>query len=68
MKELDIVEISPQVLEVAHYFEHVNRGVLRGAGRDDLDVRVHVDDGRNFVLRATERWAGSARLIRMLWW
>lgn len=56
VKELDIVEISPEVLEVAHYFEHVNRGVLHGAGRDDLDVRVHVDDGRNFVLRATEQW------------
>jgi predicted membrane-bound spermidine synthase/tetratricopeptide (TPR) repeat protein len=56
VKELDIVEISPQVLEVAHYFDDVNRGVLDGAGRDDLDVRVHVDDGRNFVLRATETW------------
>ncbi len=56
VKELDIVEISPQVLEVAGYFEDVNRGVLTGAGRDDLDVRVHIDDGRNFVLRSTEQW------------
>ncbi len=56
IRELDIVEISPQVLEVASYFEDVNRGVLGGAGRDDLDVRVHIDDGRNFVLRSTEQW------------
>lgn len=54
--ELDIVEISPEVLEVAHYFEQYNRGVLDGAGRDDLDVRVHVGDGRHFVLRAEEQW------------
>ena len=56
VRELDIVEISPEVLAVADYFDHVNRGALTGAGRDDLDVRVHVDDGRNFVLRSDEQW------------
>jgi len=56
IRELDIVEISPQVLEVASYFENVNRGVLGGAGRDDLEVRVHIDDGRNFILRSTQQW------------
>ncbi len=54
--ELDIVEISPEVMKVAHNFESANRGVLTGGGRADLDVRVHVDDGRNFVLRQEDTW------------
>lgn len=54
--KLDIVEISPEVLEVAHYFEQYNRGLLDGAGRDDLEVDVHVGDGRHFVLRTEETW------------
>ncbi len=56
VRELDIVEISPEVIDVASYFGHVNNNVLSGAGRDDLTVRVHVDDGRNFVLRSKEQW------------
>jgi spermidine synthase len=56
VKRLDIVEISPEVLAVADRFTDVNRDVLNGAGRDDLDVDVHVDDGRNFVLRSREQW------------
>jgi spermidine synthase/tetratricopeptide (TPR) repeat protein len=56
VRRLDVVEISPEVLEVADRFASVNRGALRGAGRADLDVAVHVDDGRNFVLRSKEQW------------
>jgi spermidine synthase/tetratricopeptide (TPR) repeat protein/MFS family permease len=56
VKRLDIVEISPEVLSVADEFRAVNRDVLHGAGRQDLDVAVHVDDGRNFVLRSKEQW------------
>lgn len=56
VRELDIVEISPEVLEVAPRFADVNRDVLRGAGRDDLAVRVHVDDGRHFVQRGDAKW------------
>src|SRR5262245_45262644 len=56
VKRLDVVEISPEVLEVADRFESVNRGALHGAGRKDLDVAVHVDDGRNFVLRSKDQW------------
>ncbi len=56
VQQLDIVEISPQVLEVAHHFEYANKGILRGGGRDDLNVDVHIDDGRNFVLRSREQW------------
>lgn len=51
VRELDIVEISPEVLEVDREFADVNRHVLTGAGRSDLTVRVHVDDGRHFVQR-----------------
>ena len=56
VRELDIVELSPQVIEVAPWFADVSGGVLEGAGRDDLDVRVHVDDGRSFVMRSRESW------------
>ena len=56
VKRLDVVEISPQVLEVADRFHEVNRDALHGAERKDLDVEVHVDDGRNFVLRSKEQW------------
>ncbi len=56
VKRLDIVEISPEVLAVADSFRAVNHDVLHGAGRGDLDVAVHVDDGRNFVLRSRESW------------
>jgi predicted membrane-bound spermidine synthase/tetratricopeptide (TPR) repeat protein len=56
VKRLDVVEISPEVLDVADEFRAVNRDALHGAGRKDLDVAVHVDDGRNFVLRSKEQW------------
>lgn len=56
VRTLDLVEISPEVLATADAFRDVNQDVLRGAGRSDLDVRVHVDDGRHFVLRSRERW------------
>jgi len=56
VKRLDVVEISPEVLSVADQFKNVNHDVLHGAGRADLDVAVHVDDGRNFVLRSKEQW------------
>jgi predicted membrane-bound spermidine synthase/tetratricopeptide (TPR) repeat protein len=56
VKSLDIVEISPEVLDVADQFREVNHGVLAGAGRSDLAVNVHVDDGRHFVLRSDATW------------
>jgi spermidine synthase len=42
---VDLVEISPEVLELGgHHFRRVNRGAL-----DDPRVTVHVEDGRNFI-------------------
>ncbi len=55
VRRLDIVEISPEVLEVAPAFAAENKDVL-GSPRPGLDLRVHVDDGRNFVLRSREQW------------
>jgi hypothetical protein len=42
---IDLVEISPEVLDLAdRHFQAVNRGVLQ-----DRRVALHVEDGRNFV-------------------
>ena len=42
---VDAVEISPEVVEAARLFSHVNRSAL-----DDPRLRVVVDDGRNHLL------------------
>jgi len=43
---IDAVEISPEVLEAAPFFARDNLDVL-----DNPKVRLHVDDGRNYLLR-----------------
>lgn len=49
---LDIVEINPAVLRMAdRAMRDVNDGVLA-----DPRVRVHLEDGRNFLLASRERW------------
>jgi spermidine synthase len=50
IERLDIVDISPGVFEAAALFA-TNRGVL-----SDPRVHTHVEDGRNFLLRAREQW------------
>ena len=44
--QLDIVELSGSVVRAAAFFSHVNFDVLNRS-----NVRMHVDDGRNFLLR-----------------
>jgi spermidine synthase len=44
VREVDVVEISPEVVEASRYFEHVNDRAL-----DDPRVRVTIDDGRRFL-------------------
>ena len=44
VKALDVVEISPEVVEAASFFEQENRGVLRKPG-----VRLLVGDGRTHL-------------------
>ncbi len=56
VRRMDVVEISPEVLEAAHYFRDVNHGIVDGDARPGLEVVTHVDDGRNFVLRSREQW------------
>ncbi len=44
-ERIDAVDISPEVLEAAPYFEVDNLGVI-----ERPEVTFHVDDGRNFLL------------------
>ena len=48
---IDVIEISPGVLEVAPHLRMANEGVL-----DDPRVSVHVNDGRNYLLGTDERY------------
>jgi spermidine synthase len=48
---VDVVELSSAVVEAAPYFAAINGGVL---GRPN--VRLHVDDGRNFLLLSDETY------------
>ncbi len=51
VKELDVVEISPEVVEAASFFEQENRGVLRKPG-----VRLLVGDGRTHLQLTSRRY------------
>ncbi|MCF6284175.1 MAG: fused MFS/spermidine synthase [Candidatus Hydrogenedentes bacterium] len=48
---IDAVDISPEVLEAAPFFEVDNLGVI-----DRPEVTFHVDDGRNFLLTSERRY------------
>ncbi|HEU4394229.1 MAG TPA: fused MFS/spermidine synthase, partial [Planctomycetota bacterium] len=57
VERLDVVEISPEVLELAPHFRSVNRGVLDRAGQPGRpEVRVFVDDARRFVLGSRDAY------------
>lgn len=43
---LDVVELSGGVIRAASFFSHVNFNVM-----EQTNVRAHLDDGRNFLLR-----------------
>lgn len=49
--EVDVVELSSAVIEAAPYFSAINGDVL-----DRPNVRLHVDDGRNFLLLSDEKY------------
>lgn len=71
-QEMVAVEIEPAVLEAAHLFREFNHDVLK-----DPRVRLVVDDGRNYLARASEDFdvivsepsnpwiPGSARLFTL---
>ena len=49
--EVDLVELSRAVVNAAPWFRHVSYDVLR-----QPNVRLHVDDGRNFLLMSGQRY------------
>ena len=51
LERITCVELSPGVIEASPYFASTNRDVLA-----DPRVRLVIDDGRNFLLSADERW------------
>ena len=50
-EQIDAVEISPEVLAVAPYFDKDNLGVLYNPA-----VSFHIDDGRNYLLRTDRKY------------
>ncbi len=48
---LDVVEISPEVVEASRYFGAENRGILL-----DGRLRLHAADARNYLLTSDRRW------------
>jgi spermidine synthase len=51
VENLDIVELSPQVIKVASQFADSNQDVLNNA-----KAHVHINDGRNFLLCSKKRY------------
>ena len=49
--QLDLVELSESVVRAAAFFSHVNFDVLHRG-----NVRTHLDDGRNFLLRTRTQY------------
>lgn len=48
---VDVIELSPSVVESAAWFSHVNYNVLR-----QPNVTLRIDDGRNFLLSRSGRY------------
>lgn len=51
IKEVDVVEISPEVVEAARYFETENEKVL-----DNEKLTVHVDDAKSYLQTSDGRY------------
>jgi spermidine synthase len=49
--QVDIIELSPAVVESASWFSHVNYDVLHAPR-----VKIRIDDGRNFLLSRAGRY------------
>ncbi len=60
---VDLAELSPAHLAAARAeFGHINAGLL-----DRPNVRVHVEDGRNFLLRSRERYDAIQIELTSVW-
>jgi hypothetical protein len=51
VEHIDGVELSPEVIEAASEFEEENYAVV-----ENDRVTIHIDDGRNFLLKSTEKY------------
>lgn len=51
LESIDVVEIEPGVVEATSFFKKENRDVL-----SDPRVRVHIADGRNFLLTSDDQY------------
>jgi spermidine synthase len=51
VKSLEIVDLENSVVEAARLLDEQNNGLL-----DSPKVKVHIDDGRNFILTSPRRW------------
>jgi len=51
LREIDVVEIEPAVVEAARYFSAANNNAL-----DDPRVTIHTTDGRNFLLTSQKKY------------
>ena len=62
-QKLTVVEISPSIVAAAgHYFDDINRGVLR-----DPRVTLHHEDGRNHVLTSSEHYDLISMELSSVW-
>ncbi|MCA9594266.1 MAG: fused MFS/spermidine synthase [Myxococcales bacterium] len=62
-KGMDLVEISPAIVEAAHtYFDGPNRGAL-----DDPRLKLHLGDGRNFLLVGQDRYDLISMELSSVW-
>jgi spermidine synthase len=62
-KKLDLVEISPAIVEAAGtYFESVNGGALR-----DPRLTIHLADGRNFLLVENHQYDLISMELSSVW-
>lgn len=62
-KRLDLVEISPAIVEAARrYFNAPNHGVL-----DDPRLHLHIADGRNYLLVKDERFDLISMELSSIW-
>ncbi|MBI5328552.1 MAG: fused MFS/spermidine synthase [Deltaproteobacteria bacterium] len=51
LKDIDVVELEPAVVEAATYFSAANNNAL-----DDSRIRLHITDGRNFLFTTKKRY------------
>jgi spermidine synthase len=61
-KQVDVAEIARGMVEAADAFSHINGDLLRRP-----NVKIHVEDGRNLLLRTTESYDLISMEISSIW-